>query len=174
MSLTRRKALYRTADRLCRRIAGSRAALISWPHQGAQTWQTDWKQKRREADPDEALFALESWDGLFLLFMADRERRRSEWMDPAFYEAERADLKAKLRPCESLISGIKEEMFALLEKAGVTAPAEETKAAWFEEDLYWYAAAVLFLSCRPAEDPRPVRKNRAKAKDTKKCKKNVN
>ena len=48
---------------------------------------------------EQAVLSIESWEKLYLMFMADMEIRRQSGMDDTFYLLEREDIHRKLRMC---------------------------------------------------------------------------
>lgn len=47
----------------------------------------------------EQAVTIESWEKLYLMFMADMEIRRQSGMDDTFYLMEREDIRRKLQTC---------------------------------------------------------------------------
>lgn len=48
---------------------------------------------------EQAVLSIESWEKLYLMFMADMEIRRQSGMDDTFYLMEREDIRRKLQTC---------------------------------------------------------------------------
>lgn len=113
------------------------------------------KQKAALCELENAQFALDSWEDLFLLFMEDRRRRREKWMEDQFYERERADILQKLAACRSFCTSLAAKAKEALDAAAPPAAGAERgsfgcreKEAEFEEELYWYGQTLLFIENR--------------------------
>ncbi len=124
-------------------------------------------EKKKEAlcELEQAQFALDAWEDLFLLFVQDRSRRRESWMEDRFYYKVREDISKKLAACHRFSKSLAVEARDALVSAADLAGIENRNFSYreeaeFEEELLWYGQTLLFIENRLYEVAKAMEEQR--------------
>ena len=102
--------------------------------------------KERCMDLEQAQYAVEQWEILYLMFIKDLERRRDSWMDERFYEMERKDIRAKMARCAPYCDLISKMVASHLRSLNQTiCGSSEEISDEIVEEIEHYSVGILFL-----------------------------